>query len=112
MIRFGRMGAARARVTSIGVALAVLVAVALWWVHGSAQAATACTTTVTSVAAAQSGVAAAQPGDVVCLADGSYGGIELNTSKAAPGVTLRAQNPGGATVNGIDLNGSDGITIA
>jgi hypothetical protein len=70
-----------------------------------------CTSTVTTVAAAQSGVSSAAPGSVVCLANGSYGKVALNATKAAPGVTLRAASAGGATIAGATLQGSN-LTIA
>jgi hypothetical protein len=73
--------------------------------------ATGCTTTVSTVSAAQSGVSSASPGAVVCLADGSYGKVALNASKATPGVTLRASNPGQATISGATLQGSN-LTLA
>ncbi|MGH2939428.1 MAG: hypothetical protein ACRDPE_15075 [Solirubrobacterales bacterium] len=71
----------------------------------------ACTTTVTSVSAAQSAVSSGSPGAVVCLTDGTYGKVNLSGSKAAPGVTLRAANPGAATIAGADISGT-GLTIA
>jgi len=70
-----------------------------------------CTTTVSSVAAAQSSVASAAPGAVVCLANGSYGKVALEATKAEPGVTLRAANPGGATIAGASLQGKN-LTLA
>jgi hypothetical protein len=70
-----------------------------------------CTTTVSSVSAAQSSVASAAPGAVVCLADGSYSKVSLEASKASPGVTLRAANPGRATIAGASLQGSN-LTLA
>ncbi len=70
-----------------------------------------CTTTVSSVSAAQSSVASAAPGTVVCLADGSYGKVSLEATKAEPGVALRAANPAGATIAGASLKGSN-LTIA
>src|SRR5262249_19943411 len=60
---------------------------------------------------AVSAVNAAQPGSTVCLSDGSYGALTLNTSKAAPGVTVQAANPGKAALGGVDLSGA-GITIS
>src|SRR4051812_24876687 len=59
-----------------------------------------CTTTIASVSAAQSSVASAAPGAVVCLADGSYGKVSLDATKAKPGVTLRAAHAGAATIGG------------
>jgi hypothetical protein len=70
-----------------------------------------CTTTVTSVSAAQSSVASAAPGAVVCLADGSYGKVSLEATKAKPGVTLRAAHPGKATIAGASLQGEN-LTLA
>jgi hypothetical protein len=91
MLRFGRTV----------VALVVLFAV----VAPSAHAAD-CTTTVSSTSAAASAVNAAAPGATVCLADGTYGKLTLNASKTAPGVTVRAQHPGQATIAGASLSGS------
>jgi hypothetical protein len=70
-----------------------------------------CTTTVSSVSAAQSSVSSAAPGAVVCLADGSYSKVSLVATKASPGVTLRAANPGKATIAGASLQGSN-LTLA
>jgi len=70
-----------------------------------------CTTTVSSVSAAQSSVASAAPGAVVCLADGSYGKVSLEATKAKPGVTLRAAHPGATTIAGASLQGEN-LTLA
>ena len=70
-----------------------------------------CTSTVTSISAAQSAVTSAAPGSTVCLANGKYGRVTLNATKAAPGVTLRAQNPGQATIEGATVGGSH-LTLA
>ena len=70
-----------------------------------------CTSTVTSVSTAQSAVSSGAAGSVVCLANGSYSKVTLNASKAAPGVTLRAENPGQATISGASLSGSH-LTLA
>jgi hypothetical protein len=71
----------------------------------------ACTSTVTSVSAAQSAVSSAAPGAVICLNDGTYGKVTLSGSKASPGVTLRAANPGATTIAGADISGT-GLTLA
>jgi hypothetical protein len=63
------------------------------------------------VSAAQSAVTSAAPGAVVCLADGTYGKVSLSASKSGAGVTLRASDPGLATIAGASLSGS-GITLA
>ncbi len=70
-----------------------------------------CTTVVSSIAAAQSAVSSASAGSVVCLANGSYGALALNATKPAPGVVMRAQNPGQATLSSATLTGSR-LTLA
>lgn len=74
-------------------------------------AAAACNRTVASVDAAQRAVADARRGDVVCLRDGTYGALELSARPGQPGVTLRAEHPGKATVAGARLAGRH-LTIA
>jgi hypothetical protein len=70
-----------------------------------------CDQTVSSVSAAQSALGSVSAGSVVCLANGTYGGISLSSSKAAPGITLTAANPGGARIGGVSVNAS-GYTIS
>lgn len=70
-----------------------------------------CDQTVTSVSAAQSALGSVSAGSVVCLANGTYGGISLSSSKAAPGVTLTAANPGGARIGSVSVDAS-GYTIS
>ena len=70
-----------------------------------------CTTTVSSTSALTSALSSATPGSVLCLADGSYAKLTLSASKAAPGVTVRAANPAGATIAGASLAGSN-LTLA
>lgn len=65
-----------------------------------------CTEVASGLQAAEDAVSKASPGAVVCLADGSYGPLSLKAEKDAPGVTLRAENPGQATLESADLNGS------
>jgi hypothetical protein len=66
-----------------------------------------CASTVSSLAAAQSAVSAATPGSSVCLADGEYGELGLDSDKTRPGVTVRPVHPGQATIAGASLNGSN-----
>jgi hypothetical protein len=73
--------------------------------------ASGCTTTVASIAAAQSALSSAAAGSVVCLASGSYGELSLDATKAAPGVTVRAASPGGTTIAGASLQGTN-LTLA
>jgi hypothetical protein len=70
-----------------------------------------CTTTASGTSAAQSALSSATAGSVVCVANGSYGELSLNATKAAPGVTVRAANPGQATIAGASLDGSN-LTLA
>jgi hypothetical protein len=65
-----------------------------------------CTSTQSSTSAVSSAVSAAAPGAVICLADGSYGKLTLSASKARPGVTVQAQHPGQATIDGASMSGS------
>ena len=51
------------------------------------------------------------PGGVVCLTDGSYGDTSIATTKAPPGVTVRAQNPGRAKLGTVTVSGSN-LTVA
>jgi hypothetical protein len=67
---------------------------------------TDCTSTQSSTSAVSSAVSAAAPGAVICLADGSYGKLTLSASKARPGVTVQAQHPGQATIDGASMSGS------
>ncbi len=60
---------------------------------------------------AQTALSSATPGSVVCLADGTYGGLSLSSSKAAPGVTLAAAHPGAARIGSVQVSGS-GYTIS
>jgi hypothetical protein len=70
-----------------------------------------CTTTVSSLAAAASAVDAAPAGATICLSDGTYGELTLDADKSNPGVTVRAEHPGKATIAGAALTGSH-LTIA
>jgi len=70
-----------------------------------------CDKTVANLDAARSAVAAMAPGGVVCLADGTYGRLELNADKSQPGVTLRAEHPGDATLDGAAVGGKH-LTLA
>ncbi|HEV7482616.1 MAG TPA: right-handed parallel beta-helix repeat-containing protein [Solirubrobacterales bacterium] len=80
-----------------------------WTVQEAAQGG-ACSQTVSSIAAAQSALGSAAVGSVVCLADGSYGSLSLSMKRPAPGVTLRAQNPGQASVGSVSVSGG-GVAV-
>jgi hypothetical protein len=82
-----------------------------WTVNSTPPPTTGCTSTVSSVSAAQTALSSASPGQTICLADGTYGGLSLSQSKSAPGVTLTAANPGAATIGSVQVTGS-GYTIS
>ncbi len=69
-----------------------------------------CDQTVSAISAAQSALTSAAPGSVVCLADGTYGSLSLSMKRPAPGVTLRAQNPGQATLGSVTASGG-GVAV-
>ncbi len=52
-------------------------------------------------------VSGAEPGETLCLADGSYGTLHLDASQQEPGVTVRAEHPGKAILAGAALQGSN-----
>lgn len=81
-----------------------------WTVEAAAPTAGSCDQVVSSISAAQSALATVALGSVVCLADGSYGSLSLSMRRPVPGVTLRAQNPGGATLGGVSASGA-GVTV-
>lgn len=66
---------------------------------------------VSTLSAAQSALSSASAGQVICLADGTYGSLSLAGSKTSPGVTLQAANPGKVTVGSISASGS-GYTVS
>ncbi len=84
-----------------------------WTVEGAAPPPPPgnCTAVVSSVSSAQTSLSSASPGSVVCLADGSYGKLSLNATKSAPGVTVRAEHPGKATIDGASMQGAR-LTLA
>jgi hypothetical protein len=65
-----------------------------------------CTTTVAGIAAVRSELAAAGGGEVICLADGTYGELALSASPASR-VVVRAEHPGQATIAGATMAGAD-----
>jgi hypothetical protein len=111
---------ARKRLTLIAsVLIAVAVAIALLFAlrgdtvdagarapRDSGATPPACSVTVSGLDAVQSAVTAAEPGATVCLRDGSYAKLALDAVKSGADVTVRAENPGQATIAGADLSGS------
>jgi hypothetical protein len=72
---------------------------------------TDCTKVVGSLEAAQSAVSDAPEGSVICLSDGEFGKLNLHASKRSPGVTLRAEHPGEAAIDGVSMAGRN-LTVA
>jgi len=66
----------------------------------------ACTTTVSTLAAVRGELAAAAGGEVICLADGTYGELALSATPASR-VVVRAEHPGEATIGGATMAGAD-----
>jgi hypothetical protein len=63
-----------------------------------------CASLQRSLEGLQDAVSEAGDGDTVCLADGSYGKLELSAAGSAPArVTVRAEHPGKAGIEGADL---------
>jgi Right handed beta helix region len=71
-----------------------------------APAPAGCTQLVSTASAVQSAFSSADGGEVICLANGSYGAISLSGEKAST-VTVRAQNPGGASTGRITATGAN-----
>jgi hypothetical protein len=65
-----------------------------------------CDVAVADLDALRSAVSAASPGSSICLRDGEYGLLHLDAQKSGADVTVRAENPGQATIAGADLSGS------
>ncbi len=71
----------------------------------------ACTKTVGSIEAARESVGDAASSSVICLRDGEFGELDLDASKTRPGVTLRAEHPGKAALDGLSMDGRN-LTVA
>jgi Right handed beta helix region len=70
-----------------------------------------CSTTVTSLGAVQDAVASAPSGSTVCLADGRYGKLTLDSGDRSGEVTVRAEHPAKTKIAGASLAGKD-LTLA
>jgi hypothetical protein len=119
------MGSTKRGLVMVAVTVVVLVALAISLGitgtgsgEGGAAAATGskgpgnCMVLESSLDALQGAVDDAGEGDVVCLADGSYGKLELgDAGTGAPRVTVRAAHPGKASLEGAELVRSK-VTLA
>jgi hypothetical protein len=110
---------------TVALAVAALAAIGFWWSStgpsGGADGAAAaagpdraggCGAVRHSLEALRAAVGAAEEGDVICLADGSYGRLVLSAGgTAAARVTVRAEHPARAHIAGADL-GRSMLTLA
>ncbi len=65
-----------------------------------------CGATVAGLETLESATSSARPGTTICLANGSFGDLELDADSSGRGVTVRAAHPGEATLASADLSGS------
>jgi hypothetical protein len=65
-----------------------------------------CDVTTGNLETLESDVGKAPPGTTICLADGTFGELNLDADSRGRGVTVRAAHPGRATLGGADLSGS------
>jgi hypothetical protein len=70
-----------------------------------------CDSLATSTEDITSALSDASPGEVICVADGSYPEVDLHGAFPGEGVEVRAENPGKATIEGATITG-EGITFA
>jgi hypothetical protein len=70
-----------------------------------------CDALATSTEDITSALSDANPGEVVCVADGTYPEVDLDGKFPGQGVEIRAENPGKATIEGATISG-EGITFA
>jgi hypothetical protein len=80
-------------------------------VDSSGSANAPCSRTFSSLAEVQGAVAKAAPHAVICLDDGDYGKLSLDAGTRPTRVTVRAEHPAGATIEGAELAG-DNLTLA
>src|SRR4051795_12938995 len=70
-----------------------------------------CDALATSTEDVTSALSDASPGEVICVADGTYPEVDLQGEFPGAGVEVRAENPGKATIEGATITG-EGITVA
>jgi hypothetical protein len=70
-----------------------------------------CDVLATSTEDITSALEDASPGEVVCVADGTYPEVDLQGDFPGEGVEVRAENPGDAKIEGATISG-EGITFA
>jgi hypothetical protein len=80
-------------------------------VDSSASVNAPCSQSFASLDEVQGAIAKAAPHSVICLEDGDYGKLSLDAGTRPTRVTVRAEHPAGATVEGAELAG-DNLTLA
>ncbi|HEX4464993.1 MAG TPA: right-handed parallel beta-helix repeat-containing protein [Solirubrobacterales bacterium] len=80
-------------------------------VDSSASVNAPCSHSFASLDEVQRALAKAAPHAVICLEDGDYGKLSLDAGTRPTRVTVRAEHPAGATVEGAELAG-DNLTLA
>ncbi len=80
-------------------------------VDSSASVKAPCSHSFASLDEVQGALAKAAPHAVICLEDGDYGKLSLDAGTRPTRVTVRAEHPAGATVEGAELAG-DNLTLA
>jgi hypothetical protein len=76
-----------------------------------ASAPAGCSKQVSSIGAVQEALSGAPAGATICLADGHYDELVLDTGEDAPSVTVRPVHPGSVQLDGADLSGAH-LTLA
>jgi hypothetical protein len=80
-------------------------------VDSSADAGAPCSRTYSSLEEIEGAVAKVPPHAVICLEDGDYGKFSPDAGARPTRVTVRAEHPAGATIEGAELAG-DNLTLA
>ncbi len=80
-------------------------------VDSTANANASCSRTYSSLEEVQAAVTKAAPHAVICLGSGKYGKFSLDAGTRPTRVTVRAEHPAGATIEGAELAG-DNLTLA
>ena len=70
-----------------------------------------CSQVATSPDAIQRALSSASPDAVICLADGRHGELTLDAGSSSENVTVQAEHPGKATIEGASLSGAH-LTLA
>lgn len=95
----------------LGAATALAAAVMVLGLSACDNVPATCGAVVNSTAAVQTAINAAKNGDVICMADGTYGKLSVS-SPAGKQVVVQAEHPGQATIAGATVDGRGGVIVA